>query len=156
MDVEIALIVARYMVVFLKRPGGQSQFSAHLTAQSADKGPIQAITDYILTNLRSDLSVDTLAGRANMSPRNFSRVFFWDIGVTPADSVELARSDSARRDAPGFRAPCSASRIGVDSPIFTTCAGSFCGPWASYQGLSRRLPDLGVSSRPRVAARETA
>jgi transcriptional regulator GlxA family with amidase domain len=94
---DIALIVARYMVVFLKRPGGQSQFSAHLTAQIADKGPIQTIADHILTNLRSDLSVDALAGRANMSARNFSRVFLRDIGVTPADFVEAARLDLARR-----------------------------------------------------------
>ena len=94
---DIALIVARSMVVFLKRPGGQSQFSAHLTAQIADKGPIQSITDYILSDLRSDLSVETLAGRANMSTRNFSRVFLRDIGVTPADFVEAARLDGARR-----------------------------------------------------------
>jgi transcriptional regulator GlxA family with amidase domain len=94
---DIALIVARYMVVFLKRPGGQSQFSAHLTAQIADKGPIQSIAEHILTHLRSDLSVDTLAGRANMSTRNFSRVFLRDIGVTPADFVEAARLDAARR-----------------------------------------------------------
>jgi transcriptional regulator GlxA family with amidase domain len=94
---DIALIVARYMVVFLKRPGGQSQFSAHLTAQIADKGPIQSIAEYVLTHLQSDLSVDTLAGRANMSTRNFSRVFFRDIGATPADFVETARLDAARR-----------------------------------------------------------
>ena len=94
---DIALIVARYMVVFLKRPGGQSQFSAHLTAQIADKGPIQSIAEHILTHLRSDLSVDLLAGRANMSTRNFSRVFLRDIGVTPADFVEAARLDAARR-----------------------------------------------------------
>ena len=94
---DIALIVARYMVVFLKRPGGQSQFSAHLTAQIADKGPIQSIADHILSDLRADLSVETLAGRANMSTRNFSRVFLRDIGVTPADFVESARVDAARR-----------------------------------------------------------
>ncbi len=94
---DIALIVARYMVVFLKRPGGQSQFSAHLTAQTADKGPIRSIADHILMHLRSDLSVDALSGRANMSTRNFSRVFFRDMGVTPADFVEAARLDAARR-----------------------------------------------------------
>jgi transcriptional regulator GlxA family with amidase domain len=94
---DIALIVARYMVVFLKRPGGQSQFSAHLTAQIADKGPIQSIAEHILMHIRSDLSVDMLAGRANMSTRNFSRVFLRDIGVTPADFVESARLDAARR-----------------------------------------------------------
>jgi len=94
---DIALIVARYMVVFLKRPGGQSQFSAHLTAQIAEKGPIQSIAEHILTNLRSDLSVDALAARANMSTRNFSRVFLRDLNATPADFVEAARLDAARR-----------------------------------------------------------
>jgi transcriptional regulator GlxA family with amidase domain len=94
---DIALIVARYMVVFLKRPGGQSQFSAHLTAQIADKGPIQSVAEHILTHLRSDLSVDTLAERAHMSTRNFSRIFLRDIGATPADFVEAARLDAARR-----------------------------------------------------------
>lgn len=94
---DIALIVARYMVVFLKRPGGQSQFSTYLTAQIAKNGPIQSLTDYILSHLRSDLSVEALASRANMSTRNFSRVFLRDIGVTPADFVEAARLDGARR-----------------------------------------------------------
>ncbi len=94
---DIALIVARYMVVFLKRPGGQSQFSAHLTAQIADKGPIQSVAEHILTHLRSDLSVDALAERAHMSTRNFSRIFLRDIGATPADFVEAARLDAARR-----------------------------------------------------------
>jgi transcriptional regulator GlxA family with amidase domain len=94
---DIALIVARYMVVFLKRPGGQSQFSAHLTAQIADKGPIQSIVDYVLSDLRSDLSVEALAARAKMSTRKFSRVFVRDIGATPADFVEAARLDAARR-----------------------------------------------------------
>ena len=94
---DIALIVARYMVVFLKRPGGQSQFSAHLTAQIADKGPIQSIAEHILSDLQSDLSVEALATRANMSARNFSRVFLRDIGTTPADFVEAARLDAARR-----------------------------------------------------------
>ena len=94
---DVALIVARYMVVFLKRPGGQSQFSAHLTAQIADKGPIQSIAEHILSDLKSDLSVEALAARANMSTRNFSRVFVRDIGTTPGDFVEAARLDAARR-----------------------------------------------------------
>lgn len=102
---DIALIVARYMVMFLKRPGGQSQFSAHLTAQIADKGPIQSIADYILTHLRADLSVDALAKRANMSTRNFARSFLRDIGVTPADFVEAAKLDDARRMLQDFAMP---------------------------------------------------
>jgi transcriptional regulator GlxA family with amidase domain len=94
---DLALIVARYMVMFLKRPGGQSQFSAHLVAQIAEKSPIQTIIDYILENLVAELSVDALAERARMSTRNFARVFLRDVGMTPADFVESARLDAARR-----------------------------------------------------------
>lgn len=94
---DIALIVAQYMVMFLKRPGGQSQFSAHLVAQIAEKGPIQKTVDYILEHLRADLSVGALAKRTRMSTRNFSRVFLRDVGMTPADFVESARLDGARR-----------------------------------------------------------
>jgi len=94
---DIALIVARYMVMFLKRPGGQPQFSAHLVAQIAEKSSIQSTVDHILSSLKADLSVEALAKRAKMSARNFSRVFLRDVGVTPADFVEFARLDAARR-----------------------------------------------------------
>ena len=94
---DLALIVARYMVMFLKRPGGQSQFSAHLVAQIAEKGPIQLIIGYILENLMAELSVDALAERAGMSTRNFARVFAREMSMTPADFVEAARLDAARR-----------------------------------------------------------
>ena len=94
---DIALLVARRMVMFLRRPGGQSPFSAQLIAQIAEKRPIQLTVDYILGHLRSDLSVDALAKRTRMSTRNFSRIFFRDVGVTPATFVESARLDAARR-----------------------------------------------------------
>jgi len=94
---DVALIVARYMVMFLKRPGGQSQFSAHLVAQIAEKSPIHSMLAYILDHLVADLSVDRLAARAGMSSRNFARVFTREVGMTPADFVEAARLDAARR-----------------------------------------------------------
>ncbi|HLK82125.1 MAG TPA: helix-turn-helix domain-containing protein [Xanthobacteraceae bacterium] len=94
---ELALIVARYMVVFLKRPGGQSQFSAHLAAQMSSKTNIQKAQEYILENLSADLSIDALALRAGMSLRNFARVFRREIEMTPAEFVEAARLDAARR-----------------------------------------------------------
>ncbi len=94
---ELALIVARYMVMFLKRPGGQSQFSAHLAAQMSSKTPIQQAQEYALENLAGDLSVETLALRTGMSTRNFSRVFRREVNVTPAEFVEAARLDAARR-----------------------------------------------------------
>lgn len=94
---NVALAVARRLVVFLKRPGGQSQFSAHLAAQLATEGRIQAVQSWILDHLSLDLSVTTLASRATMSVRNFTRVFQQETGTTVADFVEMARVDSARR-----------------------------------------------------------
>lgn len=94
---ELALKVARRLVVFLKRPGGQSQFSAHLAAQIATEERIQSIQHWILDHLPLDLTLNTLASRCAMSVRNFSRVFLQEAGTTPADFVEMARVDAARR-----------------------------------------------------------
>jgi transcriptional regulator GlxA family with amidase domain len=94
---ELALTVARYIMMFLKRPGGQSQFSAHLAAQMSTRSQIQQAQEYVLENLSADLSVDVLAHRAGMSTRNFSRVFRRDIKLTPAGFVDAARIDAARR-----------------------------------------------------------
>ena len=94
---DVALSVARRLVVFLKRPGGQSQFSAHLAAQIATEGRIQAVQHWILDHLPLELTVKTLASRTAMSVRNFTRVFQQEAGMTPADFVEMARVDSARR-----------------------------------------------------------
>lgn len=95
---ELALEVARQLVLFLKRPGGQSQFSAHLSAQTSAKGRLGSLTAWIVDNLEGDLGVETLAARVAMSPRNFARVFLEETGVTPAKFVEKARVDQARRD----------------------------------------------------------
>lgn len=93
---ELAMNVARRLVVFLHRPGGQSQFSAHLAAQIAEESRIQSIQQWIISNVKSDLSLKVLANRANMSVRNFTRVFQRETGRTPADFVERARVDAAR------------------------------------------------------------
>jgi transcriptional regulator GlxA family with amidase domain len=90
-------MVARRLVVFLKRPGGQSQFSAHLAAQMADEGKIRTLQHWILDHLSLDLPLDSLASRVAMSVRNFTRVFQEETGTTPADFVEMARIDAARR-----------------------------------------------------------
>ncbi len=94
---ELALTVARRLVVFLKRPGGQSQFSAHLAAQIASETRIQSLQHWILDNLGANLSIAALARRAAMSVRNLTRVFLSETGVTPTDYVEAARLDAARR-----------------------------------------------------------
>jgi transcriptional regulator GlxA family with amidase domain len=93
----VALAIARQLVVFLKRPGGQSQFSSHLAAQSVPAGPLKDLPTWILDHLDADLSVEGLAGCVAMSPRNFARVFMRELGMTPAKFVERARVDAARR-----------------------------------------------------------
>jgi transcriptional regulator GlxA family with amidase domain len=94
---ELALRVARQLVLFLRRPGGQSQFSAQLTVQAADREPIRELQAWIHDHVAADLSVAVLAGRAAMSPRNFARVFAHEVGVTPARFVEKVRVEAARR-----------------------------------------------------------
>jgi transcriptional regulator GlxA family with amidase domain len=94
---ELALAAARRLVMFVKRPGGQSQFSAQLAAQAAERPRIRALQDWLLEHLAEDLSVGVLASRAAMSPRNFARVFAREAGMTPAAFVESARLEAARR-----------------------------------------------------------
>ncbi|MDB5965703.1 MAG: AraC family transcriptional regulator [Polaromonas sp.] len=72
---DIALRVARELVMFLKRPGGQSQFSAHLAAQTSERSGVREIQDHVLANLKDDLSVPMLASRAGMSGRTFAASF---------------------------------------------------------------------------------
>jgi transcriptional regulator GlxA family with amidase domain len=94
---RVALAVARELVMFLRRPGGQSQFSVQLAAQAADREPIRDLQAWIVDNPGADLSVAKLARRAAMSARNFARVFARETGLTPADFVEQTRVEAARR-----------------------------------------------------------
>jgi transcriptional regulator GlxA family with amidase domain len=100
-----ALEVARWLVLFLKRPGGQSQFSAQLSAQAAEREPLRDLQSWIAENLDADLSVPALAERACMSPRNFARAFRKEVGVTPASYVEAARVEAARAALDGSQEP---------------------------------------------------
>jgi transcriptional regulator GlxA family with amidase domain len=93
---DVALEAARWLVLFLKRPGGQAQFSAQLAAQTADRAPLRELQAWIPDHLDQDLSVPALARRAGMSDRNFARAFRRETGVTPAAYVEAARVESAR------------------------------------------------------------
>lgn len=94
---EVALAVARELVMFLKRPGGQSQFSVPLLAQTADRQPLRELQVWIVEHADADLSVAALAQRVAMSARNFARVFRREVGMTPARFVERARVEAARR-----------------------------------------------------------
>jgi transcriptional regulator GlxA family with amidase domain len=95
---DVSLFVARELVVFLKRSGGQSQHSPLLQAQTEDSAIFDELHAWIASNLkRKDLNIETLAAKANMSPRNFARVYKQKIGRTPAKSVEVMRLTKARR-----------------------------------------------------------
>ncbi len=93
---ELALEVARQLVLFLKRPGGQAQFSAQLAAQLSEREPLRELQLWIADHLDADLSVPALAERAHMSERNFARAFRAGTGMTPAAFVEAARVERAR------------------------------------------------------------
>ncbi len=129
---EVALEVARWLVLFLQRPGGQAQFSSHLQSQLAERMPLRELQGWIADNLDADLRVEALAERAAMSPRNFARAFRREIGMTPAAYVDRAArrerppaaGERRRADRPGRgRAAASAPR--------RPCAAPSPGGWAS-------------------------
>jgi transcriptional regulator GlxA family with amidase domain len=92
-----ALKVARQLVMYVQRPGGQSQFSVQLEAQAAGRDPIREVQALIAERPCDDHSVERLAATANMSLRHFARVFRAEVGTTPAVYVERARVEAARR-----------------------------------------------------------
>ncbi len=93
----LALRVARLLVLFLRRPGGQAQFSTSLSVQASDVRPLRELSVWMADNLRCDLSVSALASQAAMSERNFARVFSHEFGVTPARYVHQLRLEAAQR-----------------------------------------------------------
>jgi transcriptional regulator GlxA family with amidase domain len=94
---RLALQVARNLVLYLRRPGGQSQFSAALSLQLTDRKPLRELEAWVLGNLHKPLTVPLLAQRVAMSPRNFARVFTKEMKTTPAKFVERLRVEAARR-----------------------------------------------------------
>jgi transcriptional regulator GlxA family with amidase domain len=94
---DTALAVARQLVVFLRRPGGQAQFSAQLAAQSASRQPLREVQQWIAEHPEEDLSVAALARRASLSERQFARAFAAEVGVTPGRHVDQVRVEAARR-----------------------------------------------------------
>ena len=94
---DVAQHVARWLVMFLRRPGGQTQFAAPLWSAPAEREPIRAVQDLIHLRPEDDLSVPVLARHAAMSERNFSRQFTREVGCPPARYVEEMRVQAARR-----------------------------------------------------------
>ena len=111
-------------MVFLKRPGGQAQFSAALSAQSADReGDFEALHAWIAENLNSDLRVERLAARAGMSPRTFARLYSARTRTTPARAVESMRVEAAKR-------------LLEDDRLLIKTIAARCG-FKDYEGLRR-------------------
>ncbi|MFF8316728.1 GlxA family transcriptional regulator [Streptomyces bobili] len=94
---DVALGVARHLVVFLRRPGNQAQFSAQLRAQTARREPLREVQRWITEHPDGDLSVESLAARALLSPRHFARAFRAETGLTPGRYVDRVRLEHARR-----------------------------------------------------------
>jgi len=94
---RLALQVARNLVLYLRRPGGQSQFSTALSLQLTDRKPLRELEAWVLDNLQKPLTVPLLAEQVAMSPRNFARVFAKEMKTTPAKFVERLRVEAARR-----------------------------------------------------------
>jgi len=95
---DIAQTVARWMVMFLHRPGGQTQFAAPVWVPRAARSDVRATQDYIDNHPSADHRLDLLAARASMSSRHFSRVFTAEVGETPARYVERVRVEAARAE----------------------------------------------------------
>ncbi|MEV8531847.1 GlxA family transcriptional regulator [Streptomyces sp. NPDC051211] len=94
---DVAMTIARHLVVFLRRPGNQAQFSAQLAAQTARREPLRDVQQWITEHPGENLSVEALAARAALSPRHFARAFQAETGVTPGRYVERVRVEHARR-----------------------------------------------------------
>ncbi|MFE0514926.1 GlxA family transcriptional regulator, partial [Streptomyces sp. NPDC058964] len=94
---DTALAIARHLVVFLRRPGNQAQFSVQLAAQTARREPLREVQQWITEHPDDDLSVESLAARARLSPRHFARSFQAETGTTPGRYVDLVRLEHARR-----------------------------------------------------------
>jgi transcriptional regulator GlxA family with amidase domain len=92
-----ALMIARQLVLFLRRPGNQSQFSATLAAQQPRREPLREVQREVLEDVCGEHSVEAMAERAHMSPRHFARAFAAETGITPARYVERVRLEAARR-----------------------------------------------------------
>ena len=94
---EVALAVARAMVMYVRRPGDQSQYSAPLRLQAANTPSLRDLVAWAAEHPASDLSVPALARRVGKSPRHLTRVFRNELGIAPAEAIEQLRLEAARR-----------------------------------------------------------
>src|SRR5438876_1341091 len=97
LDRDAALTIARHLVLFLRRPGNQSQFSATLAAQQPEREPLREVQRQVVEDVAGEHSVEAMARRAHMSARHFARAFRAETGLTPGRYVERVRVEAARR-----------------------------------------------------------
>lgn len=141
---RLALEVARQLVLYLRRPGGQSQFSAALSQQLSDRQPLRELQSWVLENLDKSLSVQTLAERVAMSPRNFARIFSKEMRITPGRFVERLRIETARRrleetgrSLKKIAAECGFGSVGAMRAVFQRLVGI---PPGQYRQHFRSTP----------------
>jgi transcriptional regulator GlxA family with amidase domain len=140
---RLALEVARWGVMYLRRPGGQSQFSAPLAAQVAQDDAIARLCSWMAAHLDADLSIEALARRAGMSVRHLARVFRRETGATPARHVERLRLEAARRALELTRA--SAKQVAAESGFGTV--------ETMHRAFQRTLATTPLAYRARFALR---
>jgi transcriptional regulator GlxA family with amidase domain len=151
LDRDAALTIARHLVLFLRRPGNQSQFSATLAAQQPVREPLREVQRLVVENVAGEHSVEAMAARAHMSPRHFARAFRAETGLTPARYVERVRLEAARR-----------SLEDTSEPITSVAAACGFGTAETMRRVFLRTLDVGpaeyrrrfqaLSARARAAA----
>lgn len=142
---KLALEVARDFVLYLRRPGGQSQFSAALSMQATDRHPFRDLVSWVLDNLSRELNVGVLAEHVSMSPRNFARVFSKEMKSTPALFVERLRVEVARRrleesqsSLKGIATECGFKTVGSMRSAFQRLLGAPPGQYRQrFRGVGR-------------------
>jgi transcriptional regulator GlxA family with amidase domain len=142
---EIARETARWLVLFLQRPGGQSQFSSHLEARTAERRPLRELQGWMADHLDADLRVEVLAERASMSPRNFARAFRRETGLTPGTYVEQLRVEAARqrleRTSDPVERVAAACGFGTPETMRRAFARRVGAAPAVYRARFRRVPE---------------
>ncbi|MEV7601036.1 GlxA family transcriptional regulator [Kitasatospora sp. NPDC089797] len=145
---DAALLIARHLVVFLRRPGNQAQFSTQLAAQVASRQPLREVQRWIAEHPEADLSVEALAGRAAMSPRHFARAFAAEVGLPPGRYVDGVRLEAARRRLEdtddGVEGIARSCGYGTPEAMRRAFVRALAAPPAEYRRRFRSRPD----SRP--------
>ncbi|MER6301374.1 GlxA family transcriptional regulator [Kitasatospora sp. NPDC001539] len=144
---ETALLIARHLVVFLRRPGNQAQFSTQLAAQVAARQPLREVQRWIAEHPDADLSVEALARRSALSPRHFARAFAAEVGVTPGRYVDGVRLEAARRRLEdtddGIEEIARSCGYGTPEAMRRAFVRTLAAPPAEYRRRFRTRPDGG-------------